>query len=133
MTLAEWKELATIFSAVSPILVIVAVAVMSRYFPTHEQVDKRCSELALRVKATEERLQAQSERLNSGDSRFLLIEQRLDALPTAEAITDLRVSIERLSADIRVAAERHEGLEDLLKATRNQLTVIDDHLRSIHK
>lgn len=143
MNWSDWKDIASSLSAASPLLLIVAVAVMSRYFPTHEQlkqlltglVDKiaiaeRTSQQTVeRLNSFEQRLQSQSERLNRGDGRFEMLEHRLSALPTSDAITDLRVAMERLGAEIRVAAERHEGLEELLKATRNQIAMIDEHLR----
>jgi hypothetical protein len=77
----------------------------------------------------EGRVQGHAERLNLGDGRFARLEDRIAALPTAEALSQLNVQIERLSGDMRMLGSQLHGMEQLHKVLERQVGVIDDFLR----
>lgn len=138
MSLADLKEWATVASLASPVLMIVAVALMSRYFPTRKEAEQALATINQaiaasnsRINAVELRQQSQSERMNKGDVRFATLDLRIEALPTSTQIADLRVALERCMGEIKTLGEQSGGLEELLRATRTHLSVLDEHIRGL--
>ena len=83
-----------------------------------------------KLSATEARLTAQSERLNAGDARFQLIEDRMKAIPSPAQLHELALGIERLSGDLRTMGARLEGVEALHDTLKHQVSIMDEFLRT---
>lgn len=76
-----------------------------------------------------ERVQGHADRLSRGDGRMALIEQRLAASPSTDAMTHLVVSLERLSGDMKALSMKIEGMDGLHKQLERQVGVMDEFLR----
>lgn len=123
MSLGELSALLAIVQAVLTVAVgLFAYYMRTAFFPRREA--------EVKFTAIDARLTAQSERLNSGDARFTLIESQLQSLPTAANLHELALGIERLAGDMRAMGARLEGIEALHETLKHHVSVMDEFLRT---
>lgn len=103
---------------------------LSKEFISRKEFAKYAETMETIVKGLTDRLNAHGERLTQGDVRFNKIDAKMETLPSAEQISTLNISLERVVGDMKVGHERLAGVADQLKQVRNQVQIMDDHLRS---
>jgi hypothetical protein len=64
------------------------------------------------------------------EKRVTRNEDKLADLPTGDEISSLTLALESLSGDVRVLAERIEGVKEAQKSTRELATRLDNFLRN---
>jgi len=64
------------------------------------------------------------------EKRVTRNEDKLADLPTGDEVSNLTVALESLSGDVRVLAERIEGVKEAQKSTRELATRLDNFLRN---
>jgi chromosome segregation ATPase len=69
-----------------------------------------------------------TEALAAGDTRMALIESRLEQLPSADAVHELAISVERLGGDVRVTKESVENLRESGKRQEHTLNRMEQFL-----
>jgi chromosome segregation ATPase len=99
-----------------------------------EELDQRTGRviegLGAAVRSATERLDSHTNRLDRGESRFERLSEQITQLPTAHTISDLRLTMEHLRTEIRVLAEKVDGMETLQERFERQVNVIDEWLRA---
>lgn len=130
MTIAEIKDWAIIANLVMPFILMGVLYWLNKNFVPRKEHADALKALKTALEHLGERQQSHAERLNQGDTRFNLLDERIKALPSGADIAQLAVSMERLSGDIRVANAKFEGMETLMGTVKGWVSVIDDHLRS---
>jgi hypothetical protein len=63
------------------------------------------------------------------DRRVIHVEQRLEALPTAEQFAALSISIEAVRGDLKAVAAEQRGTNELIRAQQRKVELIDEYLR----
>ncbi|MFN3883258.1 MAG: hypothetical protein ACK4Q4_00690 [Rhodocyclaceae bacterium] len=133
MTLDQIKEWATLGNLVLPFFMGGVLFWLNKHYVRRSEHNDIVGKMTKAIEHLGERQQSHAERLNQGDTRFNLLDERIKALPSAADIAQLAVSMERLSGDIRVTNAKFEGMDALMTTVKGWVSVIDDHLRSKDK
>lgn len=132
-TLSNIRDLLVIAQVVGTMLIMGFLWWMRTTFVSHRELaeilGKREEHRDKQFNGVMEELKGMGRRMSDGDRRFGLIEQNLQNAPTYEQIADLRLSVEKLSGDVRVAVKGIDGMEALHNTLRRQVDVMDEFLR----
>ena len=82
-------------------------------------------------KQASERLDRHSERLNTGDAKFQVIEERIRTLPTADQMNALALQLAATHGELRVLAERLAGFAEIQNMVRSQVALMDEISRHL--
>lgn len=83
-----------------------------------------------RIDAIELRLDDHRQRLTTGEGRFQRIEDRLDAMPSANAVSELKIAMTQLTGEIRVTNQRLDGFEEIYRVAKTQVDRMEDYMRA---
>ncbi len=133
MTLAEIKDWASLANLALPFFLGGILFWLNKHYVRRTEHDAVTDKLSKALDHLGARQQNHAERLNQGDSRFNMIDERIRGMPTAADLAQLAVSMERLHADIRVTHAKFEGLDALVATVKGWVAVMDDHLRKKDK
>jgi hypothetical protein len=78
-----------------------------------------------------ERLDRHSERLNNGDTKFQVIEERIRMLPTSDQMNALALQLAATHGELRVLAERLAGFGEIQNMVRSQVALMDEISRHL--
>lgn len=114
---SEWELGFLVVNTAGTIVLAVMMLYLRSVFVTH----KEHNELKGRV-------ERHSERLNSGDSRFNLLDMRMKGLPTNETMGQLSLTMSHVEGKIGVLTAQLDGMAQLHKTLERQVQVMDEFL-----
>lgn len=137
-TIAGWisatRDILVILNMLGTIAVLlVAYWAYQTFLPRRElvvELDKRDEKRDAQFATVNDAVHEIDQRLARGETRFREIEVTLGTLPTASQISELQVSIERLSGGVAVVAERIDGMIERVKGVERQVHLVDSYVRN---
>jgi hypothetical protein len=117
-TISDWEFLIIASNLVMTVALSLFMLYLRSVFVTHRTHEV----LAARV-------ERHSERLNLGDTRFGLLDQRIASVPSADALHRLDLMMARLDGKIGALTIELQGLQKLNDMVQRQMGVMDDYLR----
>lgn len=128
----DWGNIANflvVAQIVATAFIAILVAVMGRKFTRREEH----AALGVEVKTLVQKIDLIEDRLTKGDMQFQFLDRAIQALPTREQLSDIKLAIEQVAGHARVVEEQGKAAREMFRVLDQKVTVIEAFLRDSGK